>query len=204
MVLKEKSEGCEVVKTQWPIILTSFSDALAANLSPVTKNDESFLAKNKNNTNIQREKIKLSETTIEINGLKFPRTIVTYDDIRNTPWLKLDKNVYQNNGHDYFTFDAVKNLEKAGKKIPSEDQWKQAADALGRDWWLLGQLLNYPKAGLRNSNGKRNDIGYVSRLWSSTSSGLFKAYTVWFFTTGSGSGHPDSKRSARSLIFLQD
>lgn len=170
--------------------------------TPITDSDKAFIEKHKNNKNIKRDKIKFTETTIELDGLKFPRTIVQYDDIKSTEWLKLDKNVYQNNGHDSFTFDAVKQLGKAWHKVPSKDQWQQAADVFG--WHgLLGQLLNYPKAGVRRSNGERVNIGTGSRLWSSTAHDDSHAYVVWFHADGNGTQNWSNQDDARSLVFLQ-
>lgn len=170
--------------------------------TPTTDSDKAFIEKNKNNKNIQWDKIKFTETTIELDGLKFPRAIAKYDDIKNTAWLKLNDNVYQNNGHDYFTFDAVNQLGKAWHKVPSKDQWQQAADVFG--WYgLLGQILNYPKAGVRRSDGERDNVGAGSRLRSSTPRDANGAYDVWFGADGNGSRYWSTQRVARSLVFLQ-
>lgn len=170
--------------------------------TPITDSDKLFIKENKNNKNIQRDKIKFTEKTIECNGLKFPRNIVKYDDIKNTSWLKLNENVYQKDGHDYFTFDAVQKLGGAWHKIPTKDQRQQAADVFGWDYWLLGQLLNYPKAGVRRSNGTRDDVGSESRLRSSTPH-LYGAYAISFPADGSGYHSCYVLDHARSLVFLQ-
>lgn len=170
--------------------------------TPITDSDKTFIEKHKNNKNIKRDKIKFTENTIELDGLKFPRTIVKYDDIKNTRGLELNKNVYQKDGHDYFTFDAVKQLGKAWHKVPSKDQWQQAANAAGW-YWLLGQLLNYPKAGVRRSHGNRSYVGTRSELWSATPFDVNLACSVWFDADGDGSPHWYYQDYARSLVFLQ-
>jgi len=171
--------------------------------TPITDSDRAFIEKHKNNKNIKRDTIKFTETTIELDGLKFPRTIAKYDDVKNTAWLKLDTNVYQKDGNDCFTFDAVKQLGKAGKNIPSKDQRQQAADVFGWSYWLLWQLLNYPKAGVRRSYGIRGSVGVESLLWSSTPLDGFSAYCVWFGADGGGDLYWDFQDGARSLVFLQ-
>lgn len=177
---------------------------LSSLTTPVTDSDKAFIANNKHNKDILRYKIKFTETTIELDGLKFPRTIVKYEDIINTSWLKLNTNVYQNNGYDYFTLDALRKLGKAWYKVPSKDQRQQAADLFGWDYWLLWQLLNYPKAGVRRSNGSRGDVGIVSHLWSSTIHVFNGSGDVWFSVDGHGGQIWNDQYPASSLVFLQD
>lgn len=170
--------------------------------TPVTDNDRAFIEKNKNNKNIQRDKIKFTTNSIELDGLKFPRTIVKYDDIKDIEWLELDNNVYQKDGNDYFTFDAVQQLGKAGKSIPSKDQRQQAADVFGWSYGLLGQLLNYPKVGVRRFSS-RSGVAAVSHLWSFTSYDSNHWYYIWFISDG-GFLQDWFNKDSRSLIFLQD
>ncbi len=175
--------------------------------TPITDSDKAFIEKHKNNKNIKRDKIQFTENTIELDGLKFPRTIAKYDDIKNTPWLKLNNNVYQKDGYDYFTRDAVHELSVKEwspykGKVPSKGQRQKAADVFG--WYgLLGQILNYPKAGVRRSNGLRDYVGTVSELCSSTPHGDSHVYSVWFTADGGGSQNWNNQDTARSLVFLQ-
>jgi hypothetical protein len=169
-----------------------------------TESDRIFIKKHKNNKNIQRDKIKFTATTIEIDGLKFPRATVRYDDIKDTPWLSLDNNVYQKNGYDYFTFDAVKQLSKVGKRIPTKDQRQKAADVFGGDYWLLGELFNYPKNGLHLSSGDTDLVDDVVTLWSSTPYDDYCIYSVYFNANNGGNINWSYRRNACSLVFLQE
>lgn len=185
--------------------------------TPVTDNDREFIEKNKENKNIQWNKIKFAETYIELDGLKFPRTIVKYDDIKNTPGLKLNKNVYQYTHYsiflrdlggfeyDYFTFDAVEQLKKAGYKIPSKDQRQKAIDVFGWKDGIFWLLFNYPKAGIRLSNGMRDNVGKGSSIWTSTLlDDNNSAYYMLFYNIGNDDIDLKKLNTARSLIFLQD
>lgn len=169
---------------------------------PITENDRNFIERNKYNKDTQWDKIIFTKDTIEIGGLKFPRTIVKYDDIKNTPWLELNNNVYQKDDYSCFTFDAVEQLGKAWYKIPNRDQRKQVVDIC---WWYraLAMLLNYSEAPCM-SNGTRY-FGPGLNLWSSTTSqDNINAYSVLLFTSTNGMGRFVDKNEAISLVFLQN
>lgn len=192
-------------------------ETLAA-ITPITENDKKFIETYKNNPNIQRDKIKLSETTIELNGLKFPRTLATHSEVKDIPDLKLDHNVYQRNGHDYFIFDAVQKICKAGKKIPERWDWIQAAKVFGlqggefhweenygwESFFLLGQLLNYPHTGLRIMDGWAKHADEVTHLWSSSE--LHGTTYGWYvcYNHVSGCLKYDNGVFARPVVLLQD
>lgn len=190
------------------VIQQEIVDTLSQKLpTPVTENDRIFIEKNKNNKNIQRNKIMFTQTAIEIDGLKFSRNIVKYSDVKKTPWLK--GNVYRENGYDYFTFGGVQKLLAAGYMIPTNLQRRKAADAL---WWygMLGLLLDYPKAGGHTFYSVQNTVGSWplysqsnTLLWSSTPRvPNINAYGVWF-DGHDGSRNLDDQLNARSVVFLE-
>jgi hypothetical protein len=204
--LKVAEDHLDSLTWTWEKLSAEKLELLQSLPTPITDSDKAFIKKNKHNNAIQRDKIKFTETTIELDGLKFPRTIAKYDDVKNTPWLELDTNVYQKDGNDYFTFDAVEALQSSKKykdKIPSKYQWQQTADVFGWDYGILGQLLNYPKAGVRRSIGERVGVGTTSVLWSSTLHADDIAYGVWFSVDGVGTQDWINQSTARSLVFLQ-
>ena len=178
--------------------------------TPIADSDRAFIEKHKNNKDIQRDKIKFTETTIELDWLKFPRTIVKYEDIKNIAWLQLDANVYQRGNDDYFTFDAVKQLGKAWYKVPSKDQREQAVGVFGWSYGLLKQFLNYPKVGtyLNTKRHRRGGVDSCSYLWSSTPRNDTSSYGVWFGVDERGNDSGDLNycyhNYGRSLVFLED
>lgn len=173
--------------------------------TPITDSDKIFIQEHKNNKHIQRDKIKFTETTIELDGLKFPRTIVKYNDIKNTPWLVLDINVYQKDGHDYFTSDAVKQLSKAWHRILNEDNMQQILDVCWLRYGLLIQMLNYPKAGLHLSNNDSIDyVGTGFGMWVATADDPNHDYTIWANVLGLEDQDLYDNEPACSLVFLQD
>lgn len=176
-----------------------------------TESDKKFIDTYRNKTegkNIQREKMKFTANTIELNGLKFPRTIVKYQDVQDVSSLSASwrfwVNVFQSGKYDYFSFDAVEELVNAGYRIPSTTQWKQAADVFGWGWagyYRLGKLLHYPKVGFHSANGQSADFWSV--LWSSTSKDETHAYSVTFDENYNSTQNWNNKYNFCSLVFLQ-
>ena len=53
--------------------------------SPFTDSDKAFVQQHEKNKKINFSKIKFAENIIEIDGLKFPRTVGTYNDVKDIP-----------------------------------------------------------------------------------------------------------------------
>lgn len=201
--IKNKKEDVDLVED--PASLYEKKEGIGLINKPVgfTQSDKAFIEKCKDLNYIKRDKIKFTEKTIELNGLKFPRELVKYADVKDIPWLTLDKNVYKYPKQDYFTQDAVRKIADAGKKIPSTYQREHAADALGwkehkASYRLLREILNYPQTGVD------------TQVWTAPTWWSDPTYYMRFRTRNDGLGNKFyweslfEEKTGRSLIFLQN
>lgn len=127
------------------------------------ENYKAFLAKHKDK--IKADKIKFTETAIVINGIKFSRNMLQYEDIKQVAWIELWVNVYQVEGKTYFTEGAVDKLIKLWYAIPKTAQLDKAVKVLDGQYPLLCELLDYPKTGVRKSDGTMAGDKLTSQLW---------------------------------------
>jgi len=171
---------------------------------PITENDRNFIEKNKHNKSIQWAKIKLTETAVEIDGIKFWRDVAKSRDVKNIKGVRLNKDFFEENGVCYFNRSGIQKLLKAGIKIPTIEERRKAVAVFGWSYMLLGQILNYEWSGVLHDNGQLAYVG-DSVLWSSSSFDD-EIYAILFNAGGAGKGYEEVlyKLDACSLVFLQD
>jgi len=168
-----------------------------------------FLRKHRNTEQVKQAiisgKLIFHEKGVELDGLKFPINILKYDDVKNIPWLELDSNVYQKGNSAYFTFDAVSPLMRTfGNKVTTKYHRKQAADVFKWSYEILGKVLGYDNAGLRNPNGKivaAGDLCFILPDYGHLSAG--HTYLVVFGADGYGWMELYCNEAA-SMVVLQD
>jgi hypothetical protein len=171
--------------------------------TPSTDHDADYIAKYLHNPMIQRSKIRFSNDAIFLDDLAFPRSISSYTDVHNVPWLSLDKNVYHHNWNDYFDFDAIQYIQNAWYAVLSKEQWEQAVSVFWWDYRLLSDILNYPQVGFRQADTIWSAENNATVLWSSSSDDSL-AYVTFLSENVSAGPAWDAKSAACSLILLQN
>jgi len=194
--------------------------------TPFTDSDKVFIEKNKHNKDIQREKMQILPEGFIFDGIFRSRDPADMEVFKDIPELIEWKTMFSKKAPwDYgdeplpgsvlvpFHPKDMPPYKYNWKKLPlallleqkyglhqfTKEERQQAADIFWWSYWLLGQLLNYPKAGIRRSNGVREKVGTVSSLYLPITLYDDLACIIYFNVYGAKSWNRQD--DARSFVF---